>query len=84
MAMMNFTKRPGELPINEQENCILFGCNRPNTIKLPPELGGETLKVLHIFEARCPVNKARFCTHYQLENGFFVAESDKFYWYRKD
>ncbi len=81
---MNFTKQPGGIPINKQENALLLGNYRPDTIKLPPELGGQILKVLGVFEARCPVNKARICTHYELENGFFVAESDRFYWYRRD
>ena len=78
-----FTKRPGEFPTLDNENAFLVGDPTPEVIKLPPELGGQTVKVDARGHAKCPVHDHDVVT-YRLANGIYVAECDKFYWYRRD
>ena len=80
---MFFNKRPGQLPVNEEEGAILFNCGTPDTVRLPPELGGNVVRVISAFVAPCPVTKIP-CRHLVLEGGINVAESNQFYWYRKN
>lgn len=78
---MFFTKRPGKIPINEDENALLIGDVIPDTVRLPPDLGGQVVKVIRAFVASCPVTKVK-CRHLELEGGIYVAESNQFYWYK--
>ena len=78
---MYFTKSPGGIPVNEEEHALLIGDDTPDTVRLPPELGGQHVRVLRTFTAPCPVTKVN-CRHLELEGGICVAESDQFYWYR--
>lgn len=77
-----FTKKPGQLPVNEEESSLLVGGEVPDWVELPPNLGGQKVRVLRTFEACCPVTGV-ICRHLELEDGINVAESDKFYWYRR-
>jgi len=81
MSQMWFTKIPGQISVNEEENAVLFGDCVPDYVRTPPELGGEQVRVLEAFTAPCPVTK-QVCRHLKLENGLYVAESDQFYWYK--
>jgi hypothetical protein len=82
METMWFSKHPGGVPVNEEENALLLGDGTPNWVHLPTDLGGGTVKVIRSFIAPCPVRKVD-CRHLELEGGICVAESNQFYWYRK-
>lgn len=79
---MFFTKKPGQVPVNEEENALLFGDSVPDTVVLPRDLGGQVVRVVRAFTAPCPETNIP-CRHLELENDICVAESNKFYWYRK-
>lgn len=76
---MEFTKHPGQAPINVEENAVLIG-GVPDWVNLPADLGGTRADVLDSFMGACPVTKAHV-RHLVLEGGISVAESDQFYWY---
>lgn len=79
--MMYFDKTAGDdAAVNEQEHAIFLGT--PDTVRLPPELGGNEVRVLREFVDKCPCGGG-LCRHLELEGGFFVAESNQFYWYRR-
>lgn len=80
--MMWFDRKAGSVvSINEEECALLIMEGIPDVVRLPPNLGGRVVKVLHAFRAKCPVH-GYICRHLALEEGFYVAESDQFYWYR--
>lgn len=75
---MWFNKQPGELPTSD-EGFLLIGDNTPDVVKHPD---GQVLKVLGTFNGPCPMT-GKDCRHLILEHGWYVAESDKFWWYKK-
>lgn len=77
-----FQKEPGRVPVNEEEGLLLLGDDVPDWVRLPANLGGGQLKVVRAFIAPCPIHKHPV-RHLELEGGYFVAESDQFYWYKR-
>lgn len=64
---------------------VLIGDQTPDWVRLPPELGSETLKVTDAFRSECPMCKeGPLVTHLVCERGYGVAECAKhgFIWYR--
>lgn len=79
---MMFNKTPGGIPTNEEEHALLLGDDTPSVVRLPPELGGQVVKVVRVFVDLWPPQTGTPCRHLELENGICVAEADKFYWYK--
>jgi hypothetical protein len=86
-----FDKSPGDgnmlsKPTGDGDHMLLIQDSHVgNLVRLPPELGGMQLRVLEEFTAPCPAGPrtGEPCTHLKLENGYYVAELDQFYWYKK-
>ena len=60
-----------------QSYVVMLPSLLPDYLKLPAELGGQTVRVLSGFRASCPQRCGTQCTHYTLENGIYVANCTK-------
>lgn len=81
-----FGRKPGEDAAvgTDDPSMVLFGSSPPDWVRLPPELGGQQVKVLDAFAARCPRGEHEV-RHLHLEGGVNVAECrghGGFLWYR--
>jgi hypothetical protein len=87
MTIEWFDKEPGEAPIADcgdgSAMMILGGVEVGDYVRLSGDLGGQSVRILRIFNAPCPVSTV-ICKHYELEGGINVAESDQFYWYKRN
>ena len=80
--MIEFTKRPGELATADLGDGFAVLLGDPDWVDLPADLGGGRARIVRTWSAPCPITGA-LAKHYELEGGLYVAESDRFYWYRR-
>ena len=52
--MQRFTVTPGQRIVPVSEDCALVYDGTPNVVRLPPELGGGEVRVLHGVHKPCP------------------------------
>lgn len=73
-----------DFAVNEETGEMLMGAWIPDMIRLPPELGGQTVKVLGTFIGPCPSDDSHDVTHYKLDHEVQVAECPihKCLWYK--
>lgn len=67
----------GALYDSETDAYVVMLPSLPDYIRLPPELGGHTTRVLSDFQAQCPRRCGSQCTHYALQNDLYVANCTK-------
>jgi len=83
--MATFTKRAGDTALKSTEDptMLLVGDTTPDTVRLPPNLGGHVVRVVGSRTARCPKCTANV-KHLHLDGGISVAECavHHFLWYR--
>lgn len=81
---MRFTKQPGQPPIAEDGSgyVMLLGDDTPVDVTLPPELGGQVIRVARVYIRNCPIHNEHRVKCLELENGIHVAECDQFYWFK--
>ena len=83
-----FNRRTGDpvsVGLDEDQAMVLIGDQTPDWVRLPPELGSTTLKVLGKFRSECPMcEDGAPVKHLQCADGYGVAEckSHGFVWYR--
>jgi hypothetical protein len=87
MATEWFNRRPGDVAAigRDDPTMLLLGGDVPDWVKVPPEAGGGTAKVLASFKAPCPMCKeGGDVRHLKLEGNLGVAECTEhgFVWYR--
>jgi len=83
-----FHRQPGEQVAHSEDtpNMVLLGSGAPDWVRLPPELGGDTLRVRGHFRGACPKCEAcPDCAHLVLDADYGVAEcvAHGFLWYRR-
>lgn len=67
-----------------EKNEIMIGVNLPDWVRLPPELGGQQLKVVGDHYGPCPKNNQHEAHHIFLDGNINVAECvtcKEFIWY---
>ena len=85
---MRFTKTPGATVLQSiEDECMALVTDQrmsPDDVTLPPELGGNIVRVLEGFNAPCPVCQ-HDAWHLKLEGNLGVAECScqGFLWYRR-
>ena len=67
----------GTLYDSETQSYVVMLPSLPDYIKLPPELGGQTTRVVSGFQSSCPQRCGTQCIHYALENDLYVANCTK-------
>lgn len=87
MTIAWFEKTAGEdeAPSTEDPVMSIVGCDVPDYVHLPPELGGATVGVAYGVHKECPRGE-HVVRHLVLENGLAVAECPEhggFLWYRR-
>lgn len=83
-----FIKRAGDpvLTSDEDPAMTLMGDTTPDDVRLPPNLGGNIVRVERSFRDPCPVCQSQHVVkHLALVGGIHVAECGArgFLWYRK-
>jgi hypothetical protein len=84
-----FTKKPGDAALQGRDDptMLLLGCDVPDWVNLPPELGGARVKVTGAHMAPCPMcgDGTGDVKHLELEGNLGVAECVRhgFAWYRR-
>ncbi len=84
-----FTKLQGSdiAPSHEDPKVAMVGDTRPDQVRTPPELGGDTVRVLGSYEGPCvsPSCHEHTIRHLELEDGIFVGECPDagFLWHRR-
>lgn len=71
---------------HEDESVVLIGDQTPDWVKLPPELGGATLRIASSFRMECPMcEDGAPVRHFACSDGYGVAECSRhgFVWYRR-
>jgi hypothetical protein len=86
MTVERFTKTAGSdvLQSVEDPSMALVGCDVPDYVHLPPELGGAQIGVKYGVHKECPRGE-HVVKHLVLEGGLAVAECPAhggFLWYR--
>lgn len=83
-------KRPGDLVLDSTQHRGVAIVSKkpvvPDWVKLPPQLGGERVRVLSAEILPCPCQKGE-AQHFLLPDGVAVAECEhtgQFIWYRSD
>lgn len=80
-----FDKRVGGVSVSKEDpSMLLVGDQTPDWVRLPPELGGERLRVLGAFNDRCPKCRGGGAVrHLACQDGYGVAECPtcEFVWY---
>ena len=88
MSIERFTKRAGDSVLQGEDDplMLLFGDVVPDTVRLPDELGGHTVRVTGAHAVPCPSPSCpdHQVRHLTLSNGLGVAEcaTAGFLWYR--
>lgn len=87
MSTMWFEKKPGESVAQgiDEPEALLIGAEKPDWVRLPPNLGGAQVRVTGSFNGPCVSCKDKHTVrHLTLEGGISVAEcgSRGFLWYR--
>jgi hypothetical protein len=83
-----FTRKPGDVvsPSTEDPTMAIVGGGLPDWIRLPPELGGGTVRPVRQFGAPCPkCDEGPPVRHIECNGGLHVAECERhgFVWYRR-
>ena len=84
---MWFNRKPGDFASESTDDelpAILVGDQTPDWVRMPPELGGQQVRVTGTRQDPCPC-QGHNVKHYDLMNGISVAECPMrgFLWYRK-
>ena len=84
----HFDKRPGQnagiAKESDESEGVLIYAEVPDTVRLPPELGGQEVCVLRAYARLCPGRCGAEVKCYELEGGIHVAEctSEGFLWFK--
>jgi len=86
MTIQWFTRQPGEVPMSEELDgsvALLLSDGPPDWVRLPPELGGASSRVLGAFTAPCVCEDSHTVRHLTVGDGLYVAEcgANGFLWY---
>ena len=82
---LHFAKRPGQTTgVAKEDETVLIYAEVPDTVRLPPELGGQEVRVLRAFMRVCPGRCGAEVKCYALKGGVHVAEcgAEGFLWFR--
>ena len=83
---MWFNKQPGDVAgVGVDDPTALLIADVPDWVRLPPDLGGQQVRVTEGFAAPCPMcSGAGDVKHLRTTQGICVAECSKhgFVWYR--
>jgi hypothetical protein len=88
MSILWSDRKPGETasPVKGEEDALLIGeTGVGDWVRLPPELGGNQVKIVSVHAGECPTCKARV-KHMLLDSdnlGVAECKTDGFLWYRK-